>query len=146
MFIEEPIKINKNDIFNYVVGKSQFDPIEHCIDPTRYEVQECFIYDHERRQRQKQTEEFAFFNKEVYKLRGIIQDPHKPISRGEIIKICKELEEIAPTTIKLPDSHGDFDLREPYSAEARQKIQKLFGGLKGRRNFGDIKRDSSEDE
>ena len=39
------IKVNSHDIFNFVVGNSVFDPIERCIDPTRYEVFDGFVYD-----------------------------------------------------------------------------------------------------
>ena len=38
------IKVNSHDIFNFVVGNSVFDPIERCIDPTRYEVFDNFVY------------------------------------------------------------------------------------------------------
>ena len=142
MFKSEPIKVNRNDIFNYVVGKTQFDPIEHCIDPTRYEVQQDFIYDFDQRLRIEQAKDFIFFNKEVYKLREIIQNPDTKISRAEIIKICEELMEIAPKTVKLTGGSANFDVN--ISEEALSKIQKLFPLPK--RKFGDAKENSHEEE
>ena len=34
------IKIERADIFNYVVGNTNYDPIERQIDPEKYEVYE----------------------------------------------------------------------------------------------------------
>ena len=39
------IEVDPNYIFSYVVGNSLFEPIEKCIDSTRYEVYDAFIYD-----------------------------------------------------------------------------------------------------
>ena len=130
MHKEEEVSINRNDIFNYVVGKSSFDPIEHCIDPTQYEVQEEFIYDHDQKKLIRQNEDFIYFNKELGKLRNLVQDKqtrHK-IGRAEIIKICKELEEIAPTTVKLPvpDQSSFFDL-PPGTEDLSQSFKDRFG-------------------
>ena len=43
------IKIEKADIFNYVVGNTNYDPIERQIDPEKYEVYDHAIYDHTRK-------------------------------------------------------------------------------------------------
>ena len=142
MFREEPIKISKTDIFNYVVGKSQFDPVEHCIDPTRYEVQENFIYDHDTKSRQQQTSDFTFFNKEIYKLREVVRDPNNQINPAEIIEICKEVGEMAPTKVRLPEPFSStFDY--PMEDKHRKKIQKLFGKINTKK-FGDAKKNSDE--
>ena len=62
MHKKQEIDINRTDIFNYVVGKTSFDPIEHCIDPTQYEVQQEFIYDHQESKMMGQDEDFIYFN------------------------------------------------------------------------------------
>lgn len=45
------IKVSRYDIFDYVIGISNFDPIEKCIDPIRYEVFETFIFDNKKKRR-----------------------------------------------------------------------------------------------
>ena len=85
---EIPIRVNKNEVFNFVVGNSIFDPIEKCIDPTRYEVFDTFIY------------EGSIYNKfcwEVAKLKNNAPN----MTSGEIIRICEELEEIAPKLVSI---------------------------------------------
>ena len=94
---EQEIKINKYDIFNYVVGNSHYDPIEKCIDPTRYEVYDYFIYDNQERNRVHQKEDYVIFCYEVTKLKG----EASKMSQREIESLCEELAEIAPTTIEL---------------------------------------------
>ena len=91
------IKVNSNDIFNWVVGNSVFDPIERCIDPTRYEVYDYFIYDNQERNRVHQKEDYVIFCYEVTKLKG----EASKMSQREIESLCEELAEIAPTTIEL---------------------------------------------
>jgi hypothetical protein len=91
------IKISANDIFDYVVGNSNYDPIERCIDPTRFEVFDTAIYDNQNRLNLEQDEKFLFFASEVSKLRSI----SKEMDPREIQSICNELEEVAPTEINL---------------------------------------------
>lgn len=91
------IKVNRNDIFNYVVGNSCYDPIEKCIDCKSYEVFDEFIYNNETKETIEQDEEFNIFSKQVSMLRSKSKD----MSGDEILRICEELEEIAPKTIKL---------------------------------------------
>ena len=57
------IKVNRYDIFDYVVGNSTFDPIEKCIDPLRYEVFDTFIFDSKERCNIDQDEEFCKLRK-----------------------------------------------------------------------------------
>jgi len=92
-----PIKINRNDIFNYVVGNSVFDPIEKCIDPTRYEVLDAFIYDAQNKRQMVQSTEYQRFCWEVSKLKQFSEK----MERREIESVCEELEEIAPTYVLL---------------------------------------------
>ena len=146
MHKKQKIDINRNDIFNYVVGKSSFDPIEHCIDPTQYEVQEEFIYDHQESKIMGQDEDFIYFNKELAKLRKLVQgkDTAHKIGRAEIIRICKELEEIAPKRVKLPlpNTPSDvFDIKGGTTEEMRQKFKDVFNlpSRKWFRNRGDMK-------
>ena len=91
------IKVSKDDIFDYVVGKSTFDPIEKCIDPIRYEVFDTFIFDNKGRCNIDQDEQFRDFGEQVSKLRR----KARKMQRDEIDRLCEELEEIAPVSISL---------------------------------------------
>ena len=91
------IKISTNDIFDYVVGNSNYDPIERCIDPTRFEVFDVAIYDNQNKLSLEQDEKFLFFSSEVSKLRSIA----KEMDPREIQSLCNELAEVAPTEINL---------------------------------------------
>ena len=92
-----PIKVDRNEIFNFVVGKSIFDPIEKCIDPTRYEVFDTFIYDNETDRKYTQGPIYNRFCWEVTKLKNLSEN----MTGAEIIRICEELEEIAPKLVTL---------------------------------------------
>ena len=94
---DTPIKVNRNEIFNFVVGNSIFDPIEKCIDPTRYEVFDTFIYDNETARKYTQGPIYNRFCWEVTKLKNLSEN----MTGAEIIRICEELEEIAPKLITL---------------------------------------------
>ena len=91
------IKVNRHDIFNYVVGNSVFDPIEKCIDPTRYEVLDGFIYDGECDRKITQSSIYQRFCWEVSKLKEFSEN----MDKREIESVCEELEEIAPTYVLL---------------------------------------------
>ena len=94
---DTPIKVDRNEIFNFVVGNSIFDPIEKCIDPTRYEVFDTFIYDNETDRIYAQGPIYNRFCWEVTKLKNLSEN----MTGAEIIRICEELEEIAPKLISL---------------------------------------------
>jgi hypothetical protein len=94
---DTPIKVDRNEIFNFVVGNSIFDPIEKCIDPTRYEVFDTFIYDNETDRKYTQGPIYNRFCWEVTKLKNLSEN----MTGAEIIRICEELEEIAPKLITL---------------------------------------------
>jgi hypothetical protein len=91
------IKISANDIFDYVVGNSNYDPIERCIDPTRFEIFDVTIYDNQKKESLKQDEKFLYFASEVSKLRSI----SKEMDPREIKMLCDELAEVAPSEINL---------------------------------------------
>jgi hypothetical protein len=91
------IKISSNDIFDYVVGNTNYDPIERSIDPTRFEVFDEFIYDHKNKCNLDQDAKFKYFCTEVSKLRSI----SKGMDNSEIQAICIELEEVSPKQINL---------------------------------------------
>lgn len=91
------IKISSKNIFNYVVGNSSYDPIERCIDPTRFNVSGTNIYDNSSKQSYPQDERFYFFYSEVKKLRSMA----KEMDIREIQSICDELEQIAPVKIYI---------------------------------------------
>jgi len=94
---ETPIKVDRNEVFDFVVGNSIFDPIEKCIDPTRYEVFDTFIYDNETDKKITQGPVFNKFCWEISKLKNNASN----MSRSEIIRICEELEEIAPKSVSI---------------------------------------------
>lgn len=91
------IKVSTEDIFDYVVGISNYDPIERCIDCKSYEVFDEFIYNNETKETIEQEEDFLIFSKQVSLLRSKAKD----MSGDEILRICEELQEISPKTIKL---------------------------------------------
>lgn len=94
---EYSIKISSTNIFNYVVGNSSYDPIERCIDPTRFNVSGTEIYDNSSKQSYPQDERFYFFYSEVKKLRSVA----KEMDIKEIQSICDELEQVAPVKITI---------------------------------------------
>ena len=91
------IKISVNDIFDYVIGNSNYNPIERCIDPTRFEVFDFDIYDNQNEKTLEQNDKFKFFCAKVFELRFLA----KEMDLREIQSICNELAEIAPTEINL---------------------------------------------
>lgn len=91
------IKININDIFEYVVGNTSYDPIEKHIDPTRFEIFDTCIYDNQLKISIEQDDKYKYFCSEVTKLRAI----SKEMDPREIKLLCDELSEVAPTEINL---------------------------------------------
>lgn len=93
--MDYPIKISSNDIFDYVMGRSSYDPIERQIDPTRFDASEFAIYDHFLKKSFEQDECYAIFYKRVKELRFIAREIK------EIQAVCNELEQMAPTKIYI---------------------------------------------
>ena len=91
------IKVNQNDIFNFVIGKDGYDPIEKCIDCSIYEVFNQFIYNNQTKETIDQEEDYGVFCEQVSNLKS----KTKNMQYEEILRICEELEEIAPKYIKL---------------------------------------------
>tara|TARA_B110000285_G_C14797887_1_gene456041 strand:- start:39 stop:338 length:300 start_codon:yes stop_codon:yes gene_type:complete len=91
------IKVNRDDIFNFVVKNSNYDPIERCIDCKSYEVFDEFIYNNKTKETIEQEQDFVAFSTQVSRLRF----NSKKMNVDEILRICEELEEIAPKYIKL---------------------------------------------
>ena len=89
------IEIQYEDIFNYVVGNTTYDPIERQVDPQRYEVYDYAIYDHYLKESIPQSEEYYNYTDHLRKLKG--KAPN--MDNSEIKRICKEIQEIAPKTI-----------------------------------------------
>ena len=94
---EVKIKVDPNYIFTYVVGNSMFEPIEKCIDSTRYEVYDVFIYDLKTKDYLNQGEQYQKFYIEVAKLKKMA----KEMSRKEIESLCREIAEIAPEYVEI---------------------------------------------
>jgi hypothetical protein len=91
------IKVSRYDIFDYVIGISNFDPIEKCIDPIRYEVFETFIFYNEKKEDLPQGKAFRKFEQELIKLKTF----SRKMDNSEIDRISIELEEIAPIFVDL---------------------------------------------
>ena len=91
------IKIRKEDIFEYVVGNTQYDAIEKIIDPSHYEVFDCGIADLHTKKMLKQSKEYEIYCAYVTNLRKNA----KGMKQSEILQLCLEIEEIAPTEINL---------------------------------------------
>lgn len=93
------ISVRREDIFDYVVKNSTFDPIEKCIDPSIYETYSDFILQLGPNGQEYiyQDEDYIYFHEELEKLRSKSLD----MSGAEIMRLCEELEEIAPKTVKL---------------------------------------------
>jgi len=141
--MQEEIKVDKKDILNFVIGEDHYHPLERSLDSIegkdhRYETFETFIYDSKYKQRQAQDDKYIFFYREVMKLRGLILQGEK-IKGGEILRLCEELAEVAPTNVKLPSAPFDF------KGEVPEEVAKMFSNI-DRNKFGDMKRDSSDDE
>ncbi len=90
-------KIRQEDIFRYVVGNTNYCPIEQQIDPTVFEVFEESIYNGQSKRFVTQDADFVFFQKQLSRLRHNA----KNMQSREILSLCDELEEIAPATIKI---------------------------------------------
>jgi len=91
------VKIKSDDIFRYVVRLCFYDPIEKCIDSDIYEVFDEFIYNNKTKETIKQGEDFISFSKQV----SLLRSKAKVMKYDEIIRLCEELEEIAPKYIQL---------------------------------------------
>ena len=91
------IKVNRNDIFDYVVGNSNYDPIEKCIDCKIYQVFDYFIYNTDTKEVTDQDEIYISFCKQV----SVLRSKASNMKPDEILRICEELEEISPKYIKL---------------------------------------------
>jgi hypothetical protein len=91
------IKVNINDVFDYVVGNSNYDAIEKIIDPARYEIFDCGIYDNKTKRMIEQSEDYSKYCSAISNLRKHA----KNMERWEIDKLCLEIVEIAPKSIIL---------------------------------------------
>lgn len=91
------IKVCPNDVFDFVVGNTAYDPIEKCIDPMRYEVMDCFIYDRQLKIQLNQSQEYINFCEGVMNLKSYSSN----MNSSEIQKVSNELAEIAPTELNL---------------------------------------------
>jgi len=91
------IKVNRGDIFKWVVSQSCFDPVEKCIDTTVYETFGDHIRNSRTNEYIEQRDDYARFYREMFKLKKLAPE----MSGSEIERLCEELEEIAPTVIYL---------------------------------------------
>ena len=137
---EQAIQVRKQDILRYVLGDSGYHPIEVSLDENylldeRYEVFDAFIYDSSAKKRLVQGLDYINFIKEVDKLRSMSLSGG-PISKREILSMCVELQEIAPTKVLIDDA---FDLPEMPVVD-REKIKKVFGLDKPRRQPAECKK------
>ena len=90
------LNIRSQDITDYVLGRSNFHPVEKQIDPTVFDIGFNYV-------RAKNGEvfdqlpEFVFFCEQLETLRR--NSKQKPFL--EIMRLCSDLEEVAPTGINL---------------------------------------------
>lgn len=91
------IKVNQNDIFNFVIGRDGYDPIEKCIDCRVYEVFDEFIYNNKTKETIDQEDDYISFCRQV----SALKSKAKNMQYEEVLRICEELEEISPKYIKL---------------------------------------------
>lgn len=91
------IDVKFDDIFKYVVGHSQYCPIEKNIDTNRYSAYDEFIYDNLEKDIIDQGEEYENFSTQV----SLLRSKASGMKLDEILRICEELQEIAPKTIRL---------------------------------------------
>jgi len=91
------IQVNQNDIFNFVIGRDGYDPIEKCIDSSVYEVFDEFIYNNKTKETIDQEDDYVSFCRQV----SILKSKAKNMQYEEVLRICEELEEISPKYIKL---------------------------------------------
>lgn len=91
------INVSRHDIYDYVLGISDYDPVEKCIDPTLYETYSDFILKIDDQEYLYQDEDYIYFYKEMFKLK------RKSINMktSEILRLCEEIEEISPSVVKL---------------------------------------------
>tara|TARA_R100000664_G_C2711827_1_gene108343 strand:+ start:113 stop:409 length:297 start_codon:yes stop_codon:yes gene_type:complete len=97
MLLSMRIKIEQADIFNYVVGNTNYDPIERQIDPEKYEVYDHAIYDHETKVSIPQSETYHNYMEHLRNLKDRVKD----MSNHEISKLCVEIQEISPKYINI---------------------------------------------
>jgi|TARA_R110000772_G_scaffold185671_2_gene296841 hypothetical protein len=91
------INVSRHDIFDYVVSNSTYDPVEKCIDATIYETYVDHIFNIRDQEYVPQDRDYISFYKELFKLRAKASD----MQTSEILRLCEEIEEISPKTIKL---------------------------------------------
>lgn len=98
------IKIKKEDILEYITGETQYDAIEKIIDPTRYEVFDCGIYDNHAKKMLQQGaayEHYCFLVRETVQA---VREQTPPITENlkkKLVEVCSAIELMAPTEINL---------------------------------------------
>tara|TARA_R110001632_G_scaffold224408_3_gene356787 strand:- start:964 stop:1251 length:288 start_codon:yes stop_codon:yes gene_type:complete len=95
--MQKSITVKKEDVLNFIVGTSGFDPIEKCIDPKRYEVYDSFIYDLKAGKAIPQNESFCDFSSRVNDLRQCNKKAPLPDAQH----FADKLHKIAPKEITL---------------------------------------------
>jgi len=91
------IEVDTDDIFEYVIGNSCYCPIELQIDCERYATYDPFIYDSENKEMIHQDDPYVSFSTQV----STLKSKASKMNGDEIYRLCVELQEIAPKTIKL---------------------------------------------
>lgn len=91
------ITTSQEDIFDFVIGRTQYDPIEKRIDASKYSTYRTFIYDSNLDQVLKQDEVY----KEFWCQLRLLKQRSEKMSSQEILRICEELQEISPKELYL---------------------------------------------
>ena len=91
------IQVDTDDIFEYVIGNSCYCPIEIQIDCERYATYDPFVYDSINKEMIHQDDPYVDFCTQV----SLLKANAPKMSGDEIYRICVELQEISPKTLKL---------------------------------------------
>lgn len=93
------IDIKKQYILDYITGKSNYDAIEKEIDPTRYEIFDCGIYDNKTKKLIPQSAEYEEYCRQV----SVARKEFSLLGEAEIIHLVDSIFAVAPTEIELDD-------------------------------------------
>ena len=96
------IKIKKTDLLNYVLGKTNADPIEKAVGAEKIEVFNCGIWNLDKKKMIKQSPVYENFCQKVV---GLRQTAHKK-PYEEILAGCDELMLVAPVEVELETNYS----------------------------------------
>lgn len=99
------IYVDKNDVFDYIIGNTNIDAIERSINRDRFEVRNDGIYDWYTKETIPQSEEYTVYCQRVSILRQQIMESRRcfsEIDATELQNQCNKIAAKAPKEIFLP--------------------------------------------